>query len=438
MTNNEPPQDPRRRRPDQSRDTQPTDPPSPPPPPPPGPSVRKFYRDPTGPIGGVATGLARYFSIDPFLVQAAFVAFAFFGGSGILVYLAAWVLVPESGSDQDGREPGYLNIVVGTVLLVAAFGGALAGLGFGSSLGGSQLFWLILLGIGVYLLGQRPDEFARAGANVGDRVRPTQTWATPQTATGGSLQTTTAFLYDSPPGAGDRVPPPPSSFQPYPPSPPTRTPGPRKANPPITSMALAAAAVAVGLVVLATQLADNQIGSAPLYGLVLAISGIGFMVGSVRGRAWGLLPVGLIAAAGIAVAPLADIGFRGGIGERSYSVESPAGLAPSYSLGAGELVMDLSALELDEDTTLHLKVGAGSMVVIVPQNVTVDITARSKFGSVILFGDQRSGTGNSIRDIHLAHLSNEVADQPIETAGSKPTLTIDAQTTFGEVEVRHG
>ncbi len=47
-------------------------------------------------LGGVCSGLGKYFSIDPVLVRVAFL-FAFFGlGSGGLIYLLLWVVMPEA------------------------------------------------------------------------------------------------------------------------------------------------------------------------------------------------------------------------------------------------------------------------------------------------------------------------------------------------------
>jgi phage shock protein PspC (stress-responsive transcriptional regulator) len=45
-------------------------------------------------IGGVAGGLARYSGIDPLLWRVGFVALAFAGGTGVLVYLLLWLLMP--------------------------------------------------------------------------------------------------------------------------------------------------------------------------------------------------------------------------------------------------------------------------------------------------------------------------------------------------------
>jgi phage shock protein PspC (stress-responsive transcriptional regulator) len=51
-------------------------------------------------LAGVATGIADYLGVDPTIVRIAIVVLTFFGGAGIAVYLAGWLLIPEEGSDQ--------------------------------------------------------------------------------------------------------------------------------------------------------------------------------------------------------------------------------------------------------------------------------------------------------------------------------------------------
>lgn len=46
-------------------------------------------------IAGVCGGIAEYFHIDPTLVRVIAVVLAFFGGGGILAYLAAWIIMPK-------------------------------------------------------------------------------------------------------------------------------------------------------------------------------------------------------------------------------------------------------------------------------------------------------------------------------------------------------
>jgi phage shock protein PspC (stress-responsive transcriptional regulator) len=75
----------------------PLDPPAwQPPPPPPVPSARpQLRRSRTDKIlGGVSGGLAEYSGIDALLWRVGFVALALAGGTGVIVYLLLWLLMP--------------------------------------------------------------------------------------------------------------------------------------------------------------------------------------------------------------------------------------------------------------------------------------------------------------------------------------------------------
>jgi phage shock protein C len=71
-------------------------------------TARRIYRSRDDRIiGGVAGGVADYLAVDPVLVRLAFVALMF-AGIGILLYLVAWVIVPEEprrGDQGDEETP---------------------------------------------------------------------------------------------------------------------------------------------------------------------------------------------------------------------------------------------------------------------------------------------------------------------------------------------
>ncbi len=60
-------------------------------------SSRKLYRDTDNSyIGGVSSGLAHYFGIDGIWIRLAWVLLVFGAGTGILLYILLWILVPEA------------------------------------------------------------------------------------------------------------------------------------------------------------------------------------------------------------------------------------------------------------------------------------------------------------------------------------------------------
>ena len=59
-------------------------------------------------VAGVCAGLGDYFGLDANLVRLIFAALSIFGGAGVLVYLVAWLVVPEEGEDKSIAD-SYLN-----------------------------------------------------------------------------------------------------------------------------------------------------------------------------------------------------------------------------------------------------------------------------------------------------------------------------------------
>jgi phage shock protein PspC (stress-responsive transcriptional regulator) len=151
-----------------------------PPPPPPGPPARTQLRRSSSDrmVGGVAGGLAEYSGIDPLLWRVGFVALAFAGGSGILVYLLLWLLMPSGPPGPAGRSgpldrladrraaprsavPGItvagLLIVVGVLVLVTRF--TAWGIGPRGFLGSA----LLVVGLGLVAAAFTGGRRARGG-----------------------------------------------------------------------------------------------------------------------------------------------------------------------------------------------------------------------------------------------------------------------------------
>jgi phage shock protein PspC (stress-responsive transcriptional regulator) len=66
---------------------------------------KRFFRNPDEKVvAGVCSGIAAYFHLDPVWVRLLFVLFIAAGGSGILLYLVLWFVIPEAQTTTDRLE----------------------------------------------------------------------------------------------------------------------------------------------------------------------------------------------------------------------------------------------------------------------------------------------------------------------------------------------
>ncbi|MGA7097328.1 MAG: PspC domain-containing protein [Acidimicrobiia bacterium] len=80
-------------------------------------------------VAGICGGLGQYFNTDPIWFRLGFVVLTLGGGAGVLIYLIAWLAIPEAGPGEtaeghhgglDNRGPlvaGVILIAIGLVLL---------------------------------------------------------------------------------------------------------------------------------------------------------------------------------------------------------------------------------------------------------------------------------------------------------------------------------
>ena len=81
-------------------------------------------------LGGVCAGLGRYFDVNPLVYRIAFAALALAGGTGLLLYVAAWLVIPAERREESiavealrgHRDRPWLLLGVGLL----AFGALLA------------------------------------------------------------------------------------------------------------------------------------------------------------------------------------------------------------------------------------------------------------------------------------------------------------------------
>jgi phage shock protein PspC (stress-responsive transcriptional regulator) len=366
-------------------------------------------------IAGVCSGLARHFDIDPVIVRVAMVVLAFFGGAGLLLYVAGWVLVPEEGTTQaplglDDRNRGIA--LIGVLVLAGAM-----------MLGDwSGAFWfpwpLLLVGLAIYLVVNRSH-------------RGSARYVPPAEGRPGSVQ------YAGPPASYGA---PPASYggqpAPYvPPAPPARRT--RKRGPILFPFALALIALGIGLLGV-VDLAGVAIVDAAYPALALGITGVMLLVGAFWGRAGGLIALGLLAAVVTAATTAA------GHWDSERVVVAPttaAAVAEDYDFEAGRFTLDLTAVDdLDalDGRDISVSGNVGELEVVVPDGVSVDVVADVHGpGAVELFNDPSSWSDDGFDGSRGDRGGIDLTERRFHDGGTgAPTIDLDLDLDLGAIVVR--
>jgi phage shock protein PspC (stress-responsive transcriptional regulator) len=331
-------------------------------------------------LGGVCTGLGRYFELNPMIYRVGFVALALAGGTGILLYVAAWLVMPDEGVEdsiaaeaiKNHRERPWLLVGVGLLGFAAILGLSSArvwpspgNLWVAAALGGAAIVW--------WQVGRNGAPIAAAAVTPGE-------------------------------------------------SPPARVR--RRSLGPVALGALIAGLGVVGLVDLATGWnLDWRIvfaATAVVLGAIVAAGAVtGYRVGSV-------VALGIVVLAALALTLVIRVPLFAGVGDR---IEHPAtfgALNTTYRQGIGNLDVQLGDVAFPVGTT-HVKatLGIGDLVVHVPRSVTVQVQGRASAGEVNLFGSQHDG-----RPVH----------ETATSIGTDPSrvLVLDARVGLGQLEVQRG
>jgi len=353
-------------------------------------------------VAGVAGGLGRHLDIDPLIVRVAFVVLTFFGGVGLLLYLALWLLLPEDGSDWatvklDRRSRTAALLIVGiiAVALLVSHGW------WGDP--GPFLFLVALLA--VILVGTQLARRDRRGPRPADdtgRATPDAEAPSPTSA------------YPS----GHPAPPYVAQEQPRPVNP-------RKKGPILFWFAVGTMAVALGGLLIA-DLAGADIAPSAYPATVLALSAVFLLVGSFFGRAGGIILVGLVAGAVTVGTTIADHW------DPHTTTEVPvtaAAVQDTYTMDVGEIVLDLNDvrdLRALDGREITLDGNVGHLDVRVPAGVTVISENHvSGVGGINAFGRDGGGIDTSLTATHSA-------------GAGAPQLTIVTDLHVGGIDVHVG
>ena len=392
-------------------------------------------------VAGVASAIARRYDIDPTLVRIGFVV-ATFAGIGAALYLAGWALLPEEPTNPAnpvGRRSPRVIMVIGLAVATAFSIGSLFD---GDFAGGSLFATLIIVALLFLLHRNRSDRGLAAAPSTG-----LTTGSEATTTTGGvSLLKSAPADGSEPPGQAAQTPPAwdPLGAAPFAwdlpePSAPAPPPAPRR--PPVTSvtlgLALLAGAVTSGILLLAGSF---TLATLPVvFGVALAVLGLGLLVGAFLRTGRGLIPFALLLIAltwAVLSAPVDR--WRGGeVGELRAAPTTVAALLPVYERSAGEIDLDLRELDLTapvgalapEPVRTRVSIGAGDLQVRVPDDADVTVLGRVGVGAVGFEDREDAGPGAELR------VTDDLGEDGVRSG--RP-LVLDLEAGAGNVEVRRG
>ena len=194
-------------------------------------------------------------------------------------------------------------------------------------------------------------------------------------------------------------------------------------------LTVAAALLAAGVASALDNFGVFDLTPARVVALMLTVVGIGLLVGSVWGRAWWLILLGLLLVPVMAVASVAsDVPVRGRTGTQ---VEEPLTLTqvqPEYRLAAGQLTLDLRRVDFGpQQHTIKVGIGAGDLTVILPDDQPVTVRSRITAGEADVLGHPSNG------GLQVDYTVSE------DGTGSRlGRLTLDLRLGVGQIVVRRG
>lgn len=361
-------------------------------------------------VAGVAAGIAHRYDVDPVLIRVAFVVAAF-SGVGVLLYVAGWIALPDGTDAPTTRNrPSGVALVGLAILGAIAFGSLFDDNGYGI------LPLVVTLGLLFLLHRSRGGRTAVAPAAAAPVDDPGTVSLVKGTPPAWDPLGAAPFAWDLPEPAG----PPPV---------------PARRRPPVTAVTLGVALLAGGATaLLMLALGVLSFASAPvLFGVVLAVLGLGLLVGSFLRAGRGLVPVAVLVGL-LTWGSLATASFEwpeGGVGDLTLRPATAAQLDPLYSHGAGDVDLDLTALDLSAPgapLVTEVELGVGDVTITVPPDADLTFTGSTGVGAVRAGDVRRDGIDGSLT----------VTDLGADGVASGRPLQITVTAGAGDVEVLRG
>ena len=162
-------------------------------------------------------------------------------------------------------------------------------------------------------------------------------------------------------------------------------------------------------------------------GAALVVLGLGLLIGTWFGRGRSLIAAAVLASVTLVSTAAFEVPLRGGVGERQWRIDSVADNDSPYRLGVGAAELDLTGVDLPAGRRMQVEasVATGYLLVRVPRDMGVEVTAASGLGEVRLPGAIVVEGWSVDRSVDL---------EPV--GGAAGTIVLDLEAGIGAVEVR--
>lgn len=379
-------------------------------------------------LGGVAAGTADRLGVDPVLLRVLVVVVALLGGTGLVLYAAAWLLLPdrtgriEARALVGGEVSASAVLALGLVAVASVVPSPWAWVADGQVVSGGDVVSLVVVGVvlavAVALVprlvpasagGARPDghPVAEAVRRTGGAPRRAQRPAVPAWATaavlGAALLLGAAAWLVCRPDA-------------------------------LASLGLGGWAVAGWPADLSTPQVVGVAAAAGTTVLALALVAAGLAGRRGDGLGFWAFAGAATALVALTVPPGADVWAVGDVGWRPLTA---AQAERGYASWAGEATLDLRSLVADPaaaGTTVDvaLRHGFGQARVLVPADADVEVRTGGVIGEVVTRGDgwttRGRGDGFLTSTTSTATATTTGAAEPVH-------LVVDARTAVGQLEI---
>ena len=386
------------------------------------PQTRTLQRPTAGrSIAGVAAAFADYLNVPVGYVRLAFVVGAFFGGIGCVAYVAGWVLIREEDSDEslfehwlaNGRSlSSWVGLGLGAVAILIllpsldAFSGT-----------GVVAIGLIVLGVLAYR-GAFHGGLAGLNRQTGDGTDDRGDAPSDNPADDDDVDRSEALSTPSLADSDDL--PPTSATITIPPRPRKR----RRRRSRLARLTLAALLIVVGSMAVVDTADLGAYTLVEYLAVALLVIGGGLVVGALFGRAYSLVFLGLLLVAAIQITSWFDVPLAGGFGDPRFQAATAAEVESEYRLVAGQLQLDFGSLDLEGEVFTEVSVGAGELLIVLPDDVNVRVESRVVAGDYSIPGGL-SRTGTDISGV-FEHTPE----------GATGMVSIDASVGFGQIDLR--